>query len=208
MRGVGEALLVSTLTQLSPGLLQLLDLVLQQEHGHCERQQRQKLQLGRHHDSEQPHQTIHTAGVRWGELWSLHARKQPAAIDGAHKAAEWRCMTALAQTVDVRGRSGPALTSNRTCAHVSVCYGQKRVAKPEMFLQSAGFVPPGCGTAGASHCVVAKSCPIRCVHRRTADRLRLSVPASPLDRAGVHHAAPLSIRSFSLLFDPDWTVFY
>lgn len=46
------------LTELSPGLLQLLDLVLQEEHGHCERQQRQKLQLGRHHDSEQPHQII------------------------------------------------------------------------------------------------------------------------------------------------------
>lgn len=47
------------LTELSPGLLQLLDLVLQHEHGHCECQQRQKLQLGRHHDSEQPHQIIH-----------------------------------------------------------------------------------------------------------------------------------------------------
>lgn len=47
------------LTELPPGLLQLLDLVLQHEHGHCERQQRQQLQLGRHHDSEQPHQTIH-----------------------------------------------------------------------------------------------------------------------------------------------------
>lgn len=47
------------LTELSAGLLQLLNLVLQHEHGHCERQQRQKLQLGRHHDSKQPHQTIH-----------------------------------------------------------------------------------------------------------------------------------------------------
>lgn len=47
------------LTELSSGLLQLLDLVLQHEHGHCECQQRQKLQLGRHHDSEQPHQIIH-----------------------------------------------------------------------------------------------------------------------------------------------------
>lgn len=46
------------LTELSPGLLQLLDLVLQDEHGHGERQQRQQLQLGRHHDSEQPHQII------------------------------------------------------------------------------------------------------------------------------------------------------
>lgn len=46
------------LTELSSGLLQLLDLVLQDEHGHGERQQRQKLQLGRHHDSEQPHQII------------------------------------------------------------------------------------------------------------------------------------------------------
>lgn len=46
------------LTQLSTGLLQLLDLVLQEKHGHCERQQRQQLQLGRHHDSEQPHQII------------------------------------------------------------------------------------------------------------------------------------------------------
>lgn len=46
------------LTELSPGLLQLLDLVLQDEHGYCESQQRQKLQLGRHHDSEQTHQII------------------------------------------------------------------------------------------------------------------------------------------------------
>lgn len=55
----GAAAACPELTQLSPGLLQLLDLVLQHEHGHCECQQRQKLQLGRHHDSEQPHQIIH-----------------------------------------------------------------------------------------------------------------------------------------------------
>lgn len=51
------------LTELSPGLLQLLDLILQEEHGHCECQQRQKLKLGRHHDSEQPHQIIQRAMV-------------------------------------------------------------------------------------------------------------------------------------------------
>lgn len=58
------------LTELSPRLLQLLDLVLQEEHGHCERQQRQKLQLGRHHDSEQPHQIIQ------GGIWSVHAQRR------------------------------------------------------------------------------------------------------------------------------------
>lgn len=58
------------LTELSPGLLQLLDLVLQEEHGQCERQQRQQLQLGRHHDSEQPHQIIQRG------MWSVHAQRR------------------------------------------------------------------------------------------------------------------------------------
>lgn len=57
--GAAPAAARPELTELSPGLLQLLNLVLQHEHGHCECQQRQKLQLGRHHDSEQPHQIIH-----------------------------------------------------------------------------------------------------------------------------------------------------
>uniref|UniRef100_A0A8C6LK02 Selenoprotein F n=1 Tax=Nothobranchius furzeri TaxID=105023 RepID=A0A8C6LK02_NOTFU len=56
LHGTGPKLL--QLTQLFPGLLQLLDLVLQEEHGHCERQKRQELQLGRHNESEQPHQII------------------------------------------------------------------------------------------------------------------------------------------------------
>lgn len=42
-------------TQLAAGLLQLLDLVLQKEHGHPEHQHGQQLQLGRQHDPEQPH---------------------------------------------------------------------------------------------------------------------------------------------------------
>lgn len=58
------------LTELPLGLLQLLDLVLQEEHGHCERQQRQQLQLGRHYDSEQPHQIIQRG------VWSVHAQRR------------------------------------------------------------------------------------------------------------------------------------
>lgn len=41
---------VLCLTQLASGLLQLVDLVLQEEHGHCEGQQRQELKLRCHHD--------------------------------------------------------------------------------------------------------------------------------------------------------------
>lgn len=44
------------LTQLAAGLLQLLDLVLQEQHGHPEDQHRQQLQLGRQHNPEQPHE--------------------------------------------------------------------------------------------------------------------------------------------------------
>lgn len=83
------------LTQLSPGLLQLLDLILQEEHGHCERQQRQKLKLGRHHDSEQPHQIIQSAMVVSPcpeEETLKHARTHTHA-SGAHKAVSaWPCL--------------------------------------------------------------------------------------------------------------------
>lgn len=44
------------LTQLAAGLLQLLNLVLQEQHGHPEHQHRQQLQLGRQHNPEQPHE--------------------------------------------------------------------------------------------------------------------------------------------------------
>lgn len=88
------------LTELSSGLLQLLDLVLQHEHGHCECQQRQKLQLGRHHDSEQPHQIIHIeclvsscsveagggVGGEGGDTGDTHSG------GGGYKAAECPCM--------------------------------------------------------------------------------------------------------------------
>lgn len=83
------------LTELSPGLLQLLDLVLQEEHGHCERQQRQKLQLGRHHDSEQPHQIIQRemmvspCSEEEEETPKTHTHSSD---DGGYKAAESVCM--------------------------------------------------------------------------------------------------------------------
>lgn len=66
------------LTELSTGLLQLLDLVLQDEHGYCESQQRQKLQLGRHHDSEQTHQIIQIG------VWSVHAQRRGTLKTRAH----------------------------------------------------------------------------------------------------------------------------
>lgn len=86
------------LTELSPGLLELLDLVLQHEHGHCECQQRQKLQLGRHHDSEQPHQIIHIERLvsscsKDEEEEVLEEETQEAhSGGGGYKAAECPCM--------------------------------------------------------------------------------------------------------------------
>lgn len=87
------------LTELSPGLFQLLDLVLQHEHGHCECQQRQKLQLGRHHDSEQPHQIIHVECVVSScsvddeeEVLEEEETLDTHSAGGAYKAAECPCM--------------------------------------------------------------------------------------------------------------------
>lgn len=80
------------LTELSPGLLQLLDLILQEEHGHCECQQRQKLKLGRHHDSEQPHQIIQSAMVVSPCPAEETLKHTHTHASGAHKAVERLCM--------------------------------------------------------------------------------------------------------------------
>lgn len=210
------------LTELSPGLLQLLDLVLQEEHGHCESQQRQKLQLGRHHDSEQPHQIIQIG------IWSVHAQRRRhwkhthtlAVITKRLSVCTWPCLLRSA-CVDISHCSNPLVTSNAMWSCSAWQFNQansrkQSVVKALEVFSKCRFVPPVCRGSGTSRCRLRPPCsavlsqPVCTAHHRTTGRLYYYHPGHWMYRQSTIQLR-LSIRRQLVdnhcLFKPDWTIF-
>lgn len=215
------------LTELSPGLLQLLDLVLQEEHGHCERQQRQKLQLGRHHDSEQPHQIIQRemmvtpCSEEEEETPKTHTQQRRWWLQSG-----WECVhgplslslnLSPSVCVDISQRSDPVVTSNATCSNSAWLFHSvksrqsgRRGRRALEISPEYVFVPPGFVRDGTSRCR------LRPPHRGVPSQPVCSQPhhghtVTTTQAIGCINSPPhswdLPFVDSLCLFLSDWTVF-